>query len=70
MADSAPLPGKWSHIFGLVAVLVLTGVCYLVWQKSSGFAEFFGVSEFRIVAAMVGAFAVLSLAEFAISRLR
>jgi hypothetical protein len=70
MTDGAPHPGKLGHLFGLAAILVLTGVCYLIWQQSSGFVELFGVPELRIVAAMAGAFVLLSLAEFVISRLR
>ncbi len=70
MTDGAPHPGKLGHLFGLAAVLVLTGVCYLIWLKSPAFVESLGVPELRIVTAMAGAFVLLSLAEFVTSRLR
>jgi predicted outer membrane lipoprotein len=60
-------PGPVRHLAGLVLACALAAACLWVWEATPWLTERLAVPELRIMAALAGAFAVLSATQLALS---
>ena len=63
MTHENPMPKMPVHVLGLAFSAALIWACYIVWQVMPQFTGPTILSEFRIVAAILAMFVLLSLAQ-------